>query len=366
MRKFHPLRIWILTVFLFPIAKLSAQNVAINTTGNSAYVSAILDLSNQNTAGTVGLLPPYVDLNLPLTIFQLSGTAAQSNGIIIYATGAGTAPAGLYYWDNAGSTWVAMGGGSTGSGTLNYLARWTPNGSTLGIGVTQDNGSVAVIQQTAAAFGTTTELTVNANATETNAILGATTIANGTGVKGSNTQITGTSTGVAGSVGTYNAPVWGAVGVYGSANNNITYGVEGNNPSGDPTGGAGIIGYDYSGTGVIGSNDLITQVGFYHGPHGTGGNFFSAYNGLTASYNMTGAGGNGALAMGYNSGGPINPNASYNYDFGLVGDFGGTAGGAGFGAAVGGFIGNTAVPSYRAGVMGGSNSADYGALGYNT
>ena len=123
---------------------LYSQNVAINTSGNSAYVSAILDLSNHNTAGTVGLLPPYVNLNLPLTSFQLSGTAAQSNGIIIYATGAGTAPAGLYYWNNTGSTWVSMAGGAggplSGSGTLNYLARWTPNGTTLGTGVAQDNG----------------------------------------------------------------------------------------------------------------------------------------------------------------------------------------------------------------------------------
>ncbi len=92
---------------------LFSQNVAINTSGTSGYVSAILDLSNQNTAGTVGFLPPYVNLNLPLTTFQLSGTAAQSNGIIIYATGAGTAPAGLYYWNNAGTTWVAMGGGGS-------------------------------------------------------------------------------------------------------------------------------------------------------------------------------------------------------------------------------------------------------------
>ena len=35
----------------------------------------------------------------------------------------------------------AFGGAVTGSGTTNYVARWTPNGTTLGIGTLYDTGS---------------------------------------------------------------------------------------------------------------------------------------------------------------------------------------------------------------------------------
>lgn len=118
---------------------LFSQNVAINTSGNNAYTSAILDLSNHNTVGTVGFLPPYVTLTA-LGTFGLSGTAAQSDGIIVYNTG-GAVAAGLYYWNNSVPTWVAMsGGGSISGGTTNYLARWLTT-TTLGIGVAQDNGT---------------------------------------------------------------------------------------------------------------------------------------------------------------------------------------------------------------------------------
>jgi hypothetical protein len=49
-----------------------------------------------------------------------------------------------------GSSWSTLaGGGLTGSGTTNYLARWTPNGSTLGIGATYDNGTSVGIGTTA-------------------------------------------------------------------------------------------------------------------------------------------------------------------------------------------------------------------------
>ena len=36
---------------------------------------------------------------------------------------------------------VATGGGIAGSGTLNYVARWTPDGNTLGTGLIRDNGT---------------------------------------------------------------------------------------------------------------------------------------------------------------------------------------------------------------------------------
>lgn len=39
------------------------------------------------------------------------------------------------------STYWGVDEGVTGSGTLNYLARWTPDGSTLGVGTTYDDGN---------------------------------------------------------------------------------------------------------------------------------------------------------------------------------------------------------------------------------
>ena len=39
------------------------------------------------------------------------------------------------------ANWVTPSGGIAGSGTNNYIARWTPNGTTLGIGLIRDDGS---------------------------------------------------------------------------------------------------------------------------------------------------------------------------------------------------------------------------------
>lgn len=178
--------VFILHFSLFA-AKLSAQNVAINTSGNSAYVSAILDLSNNNTSGTVGFLPPYVTFTLALSNFQLSGTAAQSNGIIVYNTG-GADPAGLYYWNNSIPSWVSMGGTTavsacvtavtndipifTNSTTIcNSIINQNAAGTMIGIGLPvinteQQNLSVyngAVIDQAGANAGTITNVGADQN-----------------------------------------------------------------------------------------------------------------------------------------------------------------------------------------------------------
>ncbi len=183
MKKIYSLGIWTLS-FSLAASGLRAQNVAINNSGNSAYASAILDLSNQNTAGTVGFLPPYATLTA-LTTFGLSGTPAQSNGIIVYCTGLGAVPAGLYYWNNSIPSWLPLGGSTlSGSGTLNYYARWTPNGNTLGIGFTEDNGTSISMSNPAIAPVNTQMLTVAGNATSVNAIVGNSTATGGAGVIG--------------------------------------------------------------------------------------------------------------------------------------------------------------------------------------
>jgi hypothetical protein len=55
-----------------------------------------------------------------------------------------------YFWD--GTQWITVGGGITGSGTLNYIAKWTPSGTALGDSSIQDSsiGIVATNSITAA------------------------------------------------------------------------------------------------------------------------------------------------------------------------------------------------------------------------
>ena len=64
--------------------------------------------------------------------FGSTGTAYGTSGQILKSNG------------NASPTWIdgsAIPGVPAGSGTTNYLARWTPDGDTLGIGVVYDNGT---------------------------------------------------------------------------------------------------------------------------------------------------------------------------------------------------------------------------------
>ncbi len=299
----------------------------------------------------------------------------------------------------------------SGSGTINYLARWTPNATTLGIGITQDNGTEVGIQTGVYAFpGGNPLLLVTANASNANAISGVTTIASSYGVRGSNSANTGTSTGVQGFIGgalnvipvpagiygstatasTYailgsNSQTGGlsvgvggylgafvnppyAAGVYGNTTTNSTYGVIGYNTSGSNAGGSGVYGYNpFPGTGVLGLNNPVTTFGFFKPANGMGGNFFGEYGGVVGSYNMTGVIGTGVLGLGYNNAGPTDPNSTYQYDFGVAGNIGGSAHGSNPGAGVAGFVGPTTnTPNYYGGVMGGSNSTDYGVIGFNT
>jgi len=122
----------------------NGQNVAINTAGNIAETGAILDLSNLNTVGTTGFLPPYVTLTHATTLAPLAGTAATLSGLIVYNTSAsvanGLSGPGLYYWNNSIPSWVYLGVAPSGAGTTNYIARWT-SATNLGTGVAQDNGT---------------------------------------------------------------------------------------------------------------------------------------------------------------------------------------------------------------------------------
>ncbi len=216
-------------ILLTVSSTIFAQTVGINTTGSNPSTNAILDLNTGNT-GNTGFLVPHVVLT-SLTTFNppiVGAYTANDAGILIYNTSSTIGNGvGFYFWNNTLGTpaWQYVGSSVSGTGIINYLARWTPTAAALGTGVSQDNGTVAVISTTAAVFGTTTELTANGNATQINAILGASITAGGIGVTGSNTATTGTSIGVQGFVGTVVAPTTVA-GVYGSASA-AGYGVQG-------------------------------------------------------------------------------------------------------------------------------------------
>lgn len=126
------------------INPLGAQ-VAINTTSANPDPSAILDLNSGNAGVNKGFLPPQVALTDVTIAAPVTGPAT---GLIVYSTSVpiGGNGVGYYYW--TGTVWANLSGSITGTGTTNYLARWT-SPAALGTGVAQDNGVGVGISGTA-------------------------------------------------------------------------------------------------------------------------------------------------------------------------------------------------------------------------
>ncbi len=81
-----------------------------------------------------------------------------------------------------GTDWIdgsAIPGVPAGSGTTNYLARWTPDASTLGIGVTYDNGTNVGIGTTSLTIISSTSRTLSLGSTSTTTSGGIAFQANG-------------------------------------------------------------------------------------------------------------------------------------------------------------------------------------------
>ena len=115
---------------------MGQTGVLISGSAGTADPSAMLEINSANR----GLLLPRVNL-----VSLTNGTAPILNpapGLFVYNLGGGGVPAvGLYYWNGATSAWVQLtAGGLSGSGTTNFLARWTSS-SNVGTGVTFDNGT---------------------------------------------------------------------------------------------------------------------------------------------------------------------------------------------------------------------------------
>ena len=79
-----------------------SQNIGINTTGNAADPSAMLDV----VATDKGILIPRVSLTSTTDVATITGTEAVS--LLVYNTNAGMTGGsiGFWYWD--GSKWVKI------------------------------------------------------------------------------------------------------------------------------------------------------------------------------------------------------------------------------------------------------------------
>ncbi|HET9744465.1 MAG TPA: hypothetical protein VFP97_02065 [Chitinophagaceae bacterium] len=99
------LRIVLITMIISFAVYANAQNVAINTSGNSADASAMLDVSSSSK----GFLPPR------MTTIQRTGISSPAHGLMVYDTDTKT------YWYFS-TTWkeISNGGGGGGSFALPY------------------------------------------------------------------------------------------------------------------------------------------------------------------------------------------------------------------------------------------------------
>jgi hypothetical protein len=132
----------------------NATNTSNNLQSNQAGLGRAGLFNSTNAASTAN----SVDINVAGTGFALR--AASSNAAPkalltvggVQLTGIGEAASRVLVSDAAGNaTWQAVGGAGaiTGSGTLNFLPKWTPSGSVLGNSMLFDDG-------TSMGMGTTT------------------------------------------------------------------------------------------------------------------------------------------------------------------------------------------------------------------
>ncbi|MBI5219344.1 MAG: hypothetical protein HY958_10485, partial [Bacteroidia bacterium] len=298
------------------VNSVNAQNIGINTDGSNPDSKALLDVKAAATGGLGMLIPRMTWANRP------AGLLAAQDGLIIYSTdGDGTNGAGFYYWDGVGLVWKKVGTGILGgSGTTNYLARWTGT-NTIGIGVTQDNNSTVGINVAPSA---SYNLYVSGAlaAADNAAIYGASTgNARVYGVLGaiSTAVLTSGAAGVRGYAAGTTIDIYGVFGECASANaasagvRGLATGASGNGVLGQATGdgGYGVYGQNTStgaggqygvrgektGAAAVGSNGY----GVYGRAIGSGdinyGGYFTASGG-TANYGLVVPSGGGNVGIG--------------------------------------------------------------------
>ncbi len=121
-----------------------AQNANIHFTTNGG-TSALMTLSSSSNVG-IGITSPAQKLDVAGTV-QMTGfklTTAPISGYVLTSDAAGV------------GTWQAAAGGIGGSGTTNYISKWTAgttlgnsiiydNGTNVGIGTTSPSGKLSVV-----------------------------------------------------------------------------------------------------------------------------------------------------------------------------------------------------------------------------
>lgn len=118
----------------------SSQNMRLYLTTNTAMPSVIINSLGDSyfNGGNVG-----IGINLPTQKLHVQGNARLTG--LFYDGGNSGGNSGQILSSDGGQTeWIdgsAIPGVPAGSGTTNYLARWTPDANTLGIGATYDNGT---------------------------------------------------------------------------------------------------------------------------------------------------------------------------------------------------------------------------------
>lgn len=209
-------------LMLLSIGKVTAQNIAINSTGTAAVASAMLDI----TSTTSGLLVPR------MTAAQRAAIGTPATGLIVYQTDAGTLGTGFYFYN--GTAWVPW---STNSGG------WGLTGNTGTAIATNFIGTTDAI-----AFAIRTTNTERGRFTAT-----------GEFVVGSTTTFAGDMIAGYGGFGVngYSTAAGGA-GTYGSSTSATGFGLYGDNTNAS---GTGIIGIGDGGAGAYltnGSGAAIT------------------------------------------------------------------------------------------------------------
>ncbi len=278
-----------LAMGLFGITATSLHaQIAINNTAANPDPSAILDLKSGNAGVNKGFLPQSVALT---NVTVAAPVTSPATGLIVYSSSAPTGGngAGYYYW--TGSAWASMNSNIYGSGTNNYVARWTPNGTTLGTGMIQDNGALVGINNAPVTgtmlyiSGGTGQAIEAANTGSISSIYGYGPNwigVNGEAVGAGDVGVWGEDDAVSG-YGTYGVSSNGT-GVYGYSNSYGGYGVYAYNSAGRGT-------YSYGDTGVV-------AVGIYNGINAYGITYGINDTGYVGD-NATGAGGMQAVGTGY-------------------------------------------------------------------
>ena len=333
-------------IVCFSATAMQAQ-VAVNNTAANPDASAILDLNTGNAGVNKGFLAPQVALT---NVNTAAPVTSPATGLIVYSSAAPTGGngKGYYYW--TGTAWASLNSTLGGSGTNNYLARWTPNGSTLGIGLVQDNNAAVGINNAPVA-GTMLTVTGGANnginATTTYTLAGSSAVhGNDTvGIDGylgyngpltvagfSVTKAGGYFAGTAGTCAPFvasssgtnpNVAVMGLsdnwhgglfVTSYGAASGVIGY----NDSASGHSGGSGVGGYSSqaNGFGVYGQN-MYAKSGVGPGVMGVGSgataSFFNDGEGIMGNGTNTGVEGYADSAAKNCAGGYFQNTASYAY-----------------------------------------------------